>query len=85
MDGFFVVIQLFSCLLRYDDMKQSSEGKKKFNLLDSLRAFVKPSISRRMTTILESSRDDEHTLLLRWSGHVDIDPDALLHLSDEAS
>ena len=67
-------------------MKQSEgERKKKFNLLDSLRAFVKPSISRRMTTILESSRDDERTLLLRWSGHVDIDPDALLHLSDEAS
>ncbi|CAF0832205.1 unnamed protein product [Adineta ricciae] len=78
--------QGFRVIRRYDDMKRSEgERKKKFNLLDSLRAFVKPSISRRMTTILESSRDDEHTLLLRWSGHVDIDPDALLHLSDEAS
>ncbi|UJR32188.1 hypothetical protein I4U23_019652 [Adineta vaga] len=76
----------FRIIRRYDDIKKSEEERKqKFNLLNSIRAFVKPSINRRMTTILESLHDEEHALLLRWSGHMDIDPDALLHLADESS
>jgi hypothetical protein len=34
-----------------------------------------------MTIILESMREEERALLLRWSGNVDIDPDALLNLT----
>lgn len=38
-----------------------------------------------MTVTLQNMGDDEHALLLRWSGGVDIDPDALLHLTEETA
>jgi hypothetical protein len=68
---------------RYDTaMKSEEENKKKFNLLESLRASVRPSVYRRMTIILQSMGEEERALLLRWSGNVDIDPDTLLNLTN---
>ncbi len=70
------------CFYRYDTAKKSEEEQKqKFSLLESIRASIRPSIYRRMTIILESMREEERALLLRWSGNVDIDPDALLNLT----
>jgi hypothetical protein len=36
-----------------------------------------------MTLILDSTGEEERALLLRWSGNVDIDPDALLNLTND--
>jgi hypothetical protein len=38
-----------------------------------------------MAIMLENIGDEEHVFLLRWSGNVDIDPDALLNLTKETS
>ena len=38
-----------------------------------------------MTVILQSMSEEEHALLLRWKGNVDIDPDALLNLTNDTS
>jgi hypothetical protein len=59
------------------------QTKKRFNLLASLRASVQPSIYRRMTIVLQSMGDEERALLLRWTGNVDVDHDALLNLTNE--
>ncbi|CAF3465212.1 unnamed protein product [Rotaria sp. Silwood1] len=78
--------QGYRIIRRYDNTKQSEGGtKKKFNLLEKLRAFVQPSIYRRMTVILQTMADDEHALLLQWRGDVDIDPVALLNLTNDSS
>ncbi|CAF3508296.1 unnamed protein product [Rotaria sp. Silwood1] len=76
----------YRIIRRYDNTKLSEGGaKKKFNLLEKLRAFVQPSIYRRMTVILQTMADDEHALLLQWRGDVDIDPVALLNLTNDSS
>lgn len=51
--------------------------------MDTLRASIQPSIFRRMSLILDSTNENERVFLLRWSGNVDIDPDALLNLTNE--
>jgi hypothetical protein len=38
-----------------------------------------------MTVTLQNIGEEENALALRWSGHVDIDPDALLHLTENTS
>jgi hypothetical protein len=38
-----------------------------------------------MQLILQSMGDEEHAFILRWSGNVDIDPDALLNLTNDTS
>jgi len=69
---------------RYDNAKTSEGGSKKFNLLESLRSSIRPSVYRRMTVQLESMQE-ERALLLRWFGHVDVDPDALLSLTNDTN
>ena len=65
--------------------KLEEEKSKKFNLLKLLQSFVQPSIYRRMEVILQESSDEEHFLLLRWSGSVDIDSNILLNLINDRS
>ncbi|CAF4442256.1 unnamed protein product, partial [Rotaria sp. Silwood2] len=78
--------QGYRIIRRYDNIKQSEEvTKKKFNLLEKLRAFVQPSVYRRMTVILQTMADEERALLLHWRGNVDIDPIALLNLTNDSS
>ncbi len=38
-----------------------------------------------MSISLQNAGDEEHTFLIRWSGNVDIDTDALLNLTNETS
>ena len=45
--------------------------------------MIQPSVYRRMTVVLQNMSDDEHALLLRWSGKVDLDPEALLNLTND--
>ncbi|CAF0966269.1 unnamed protein product [Adineta steineri] len=80
--------QGYRIIRRFEKENKSEEekaAKKKFNLKKSLHNFVQPSIYRRMTVVLQSMGEDERALLLRWSGNVDLDPDALLHLTDNTS
>ncbi|CAF4788724.1 unnamed protein product [Rotaria socialis] len=76
----------YRVIRRYDNAEHSEEVTRgKFSFLKALQAFIRPSVYRRMTVVLETMRDEERTLLLRWSGHVDTDPTALLNLTNEAS
>ncbi|CAF0844052.1 unnamed protein product [Rotaria sordida] len=78
--------QGYRVIRRYDNSKQSgTRTRKKFNLLEQLRTFVQPSIYRRMTVVLQSMAEDENALLLHWCGDVDIDPVALLNLTNDTS
>ncbi len=63
------------------------EGRKTkgFNFNESFRTALEPSIHRRMTISLQNAGDEEHTFLVRWSGNVDIDANALLNLTNETS
>lgn len=78
-------MNFFFLRLRYDHEQESRAERPKFNLLSTLRALVTPSAYRRMTVVLQTMTDDERGLLLRWSGHVDTDPTALLNLINESS
>jgi len=58
---------------------------KPFNLIASIRGSLRPSVYRRMTRTLDITGEEEPTFVLRWSGNVDIDPDALLNLTNDTS
>ncbi|CAF1140868.1 unnamed protein product [Adineta steineri] len=86
--GFIILMDVLKYGFHINPKNKSEEekaAKKKFNLKKSLHNFVQPSIYRRMTVVLQSMGEDERALLLRWSGNVDLDPDALLHLTDNTS
>ena len=72
---------MFGC--RYDTAAPGEEPKKKkFNLLASIRSLLEPSVYRRMTVVLQSMNEEEHALLLRWSGNADADPESILNLTN---
>jgi hypothetical protein len=48
-----------------------------------IKSSLQPSMYRRLANLLENLTDDELIFLLRWSGNSDIDPGALLNLTND--
>ncbi len=83
-DDFSLMIHF--CLVRYHNPEESEdEEKKPFSISEFIRASLQPSMYRRLAILLQNLMDDEHIFLLRWSGNTDIDPEALLNLTNDTT